>query len=119
MAIFGKPIIDITSDDLQDLLAMNAVENVLLEFKREVPSKDETLKKLSSFANSLGGFMVIGAEAGSKDGRITGLPGVDIQQGYKQKVVQWCFEGASPPLVIDVSDPVNVQNGRVCYVLHV
>ena len=55
--------------DLQELLEQKAIENVRLEFKLEIPSKDETLKKLSSFANTFGGFMVIGAKAPSKDAR--------------------------------------------------
>ncbi len=59
------------------------VENVRLEFKREVPGKNETLKKLSSCANTFGGYLVVGAEA-ANDGRITGLPAVELQHGYKQ-----------------------------------
>ena len=94
--------------------------NARLEFKLEVPSKEETLKKLSSFANTFGGFMVVGAKAKSTDGRLEDLPGVDAQDGYKQKVVQWSFDGASPPLVVEVSDPIPVPagNGRVCYVIY-
>jgi hypothetical protein len=95
------------------------VENVRLEFKREVPDKDDTLKKLSSFANTFGGFMVIGAQASSANGRIEDLPGVEVESGYKQKIVQWSFDGASPPLTVEVSDPIPVpsNNRRVCYVI--
>ena len=48
--------------------------------------------------------MVIGARADSKDGRIQELTGVNAENGYKQKIVQWCFDGASPPLAVEVSD---------------
>jgi len=41
---------------------------VRLEFKSEVPTKDEVLKKLSSFANTFGGYLVIGAKANGADG---------------------------------------------------
>jgi predicted HTH transcriptional regulator len=120
MSIFTKPLSQFNADDLQELLQERAVENARLEFKREVPDKDETLKKLSSFANTFGGFMVVGASARSNDGRIEGLPGVDEQAGYKQKVVDWCFSGASPPLTVEVSDPIPVPaaNGKICYVIH-
>lgn len=40
-----------------------AVENVRLEFKRDVPGRDETLKKLSSFAKTFGGQVILGAKA--------------------------------------------------------
>lgn len=121
MSIFSKPLSRLEPADLLDLLQDRAVENARLEFKSEVPNKDETLKKLSSFANTFGGFMVIGAKANSADGRIEELPGVDAQDGYKQKVVDWCFGGASPPLSVEVSDPIPApsEGGKVCYIVRV
>src|SRR5437660_1768277 len=120
MSIFTKPLSKLEPADLQELLQEAAVENIRLEFKANAPSKDETLKKLSSFANSFGGFMVIGAKANSADGRIEDLPGVDEQAGYKQKVVQWCFDGASPPLTVQVSDAIPAPTGveKWCYVIY-
>ena len=120
MSIYTTPLSQLGTDDLQELLTDGAVENARLEFKLEAPNKDDTLKKLSSFANTFGGFMVIGASAKSADGRIEGLPGVDPVAGYKQKIMQWSFDGASPPLTVDVSDaiPVPAGDGKVCYVIY-
>jgi hypothetical protein len=120
VSIFTKRVSQIGSQDLQELLTEQAVENIRLEFKREVPEKDEILKKLSAFANSYGGYIVIGVEAPSTDGRIAGLPGVDPRRGYKQTLVQWCFGGVAPPLEVEVSDPIPTPsgNGKVCYVLY-
>jgi hypothetical protein len=119
MSIFTRAVSEIGTADLQELLQDGAVENARLEFKAQVPTNDETLKKLSSFANTFGGFMVVGASASSSDGRIDGLPGVDIESGYKQKLVDWCFSAVSPPLVVEVSDPIPVPpgGGKVCYVI--
>jgi hypothetical protein len=121
MSVFAKPVSQIVSEDLQDLLATEAVENVRLEFKRDVPSKVETLKKISSFANTYGGLMIVGAEADGADGRLIGLPGVDLQSGYKQTVMQWCFAGAAPPMCCEVSDPIPTPSGnsKVCYAVSV
>jgi hypothetical protein len=121
MSIFSKALSALTMEDLQALLDDRAVENLRLEFKREVASKDETLKKLSAFANTLGGLMVVGAAAQSTDGRITGLPGVDSQPNYKQTLVQWCFAGASPPIDVEVSDPIPspADASKVCDVISV
>lgn len=55
MSIFTKPLSQLTTADLQELLDDGAIENVRLEFKSDVPNKDETLKKLSAFANTFGG----------------------------------------------------------------
>jgi hypothetical protein len=45
---------------------------------------------------------------------------VELQDGYKQKVVQWSFDGASPPLSVEVSDPIPAPGvtGRFCYVIY-
>jgi predicted HTH transcriptional regulator len=83
MSIFAKSISQLTVDDLNELLQDGAVENARLEFKLEVPTKDEALKELSSFANTYGGYVVIGAAAASSDGRLRALPGVDLQSGFK------------------------------------
>jgi len=119
MSIYAKPVSQITVVDLKELLEHGDVENLRLEFKSEVPNRDETLKKLSSFANTYGGTMVVGAKARSADGRIESLPGVEPQSGYKQKVIDWCFAGATPPVTVEVSDPISVENGKVCYLIRV
>jgi hypothetical protein len=119
MSFFTKPLSELITADIQSLLDQAAVENVRLEFKREVPGRDETLKKVSSFANTFGGSIVVGARADSADGRLLELSGVDAEDGFKQKIVQWCFDGASPPLMVEVSDPIEAPGGnrKVCYVI--
>lgn len=120
MSIFAKPVSELEPDDLQQLVLSNAVENIRLEFKSRVLDKDETLKKISSFANSFGGFLVIGAAANSDNGRIESLPGVDEQPGFKQKIVQWCFDAVTPPVLAEVSDPIPVStSGKFIYVIYI
>lgn len=121
MSIFSKPLSQIQYADLEELMQEKAVENVRLEFKVEIPNKDETLKKLSSFANTLGGYVIVGAQANSADGRLQGLPGVNPESGYKQKIVQWCFDAVSPPLTVEVSDPIpsSTDGSKVFYVIFV
>jgi predicted HTH transcriptional regulator len=120
MSIYATPISHLKTSDLAELLQEQAVENTRLEFKSEVPNKDETLKKLTSFANTFGGYVVVGAAAHSKDGRIENLRGVDEVSGYKQKIVDWCYKECSPPVTVDVSGPIPTpSNGKVCYVISV
>lgn len=121
MSIYDKPVDRLTPADLEELLTAGAVENVRLEFKRELPGPEETLKKLSSFANTYGGYLVVGAEAASADGRLVALPGVDPQANYKQTVIQRCTQGVTPLIQPFVSDgiPAPGDTGKVCYVVHV
>ena len=105
MSIFSKSIDVINTEDINELLNDNSVENVRLEFKLQEPSKDELVKKLSSFANTYGGWLIVGAQASGFDGRLNALPGVNKIPGYKQKVVQWCFDNISPPIEVAISIP--------------
>jgi hypothetical protein len=121
MSIYTKPISQLTTPDLDELLQANAVENIRLEFKLTDPAKDETLKKLSSFANTFGGLVVVGALANSADGRLQVLPGIDPIPGYKQRIIQWSFDEVYPPLIVEVSDPISIpgSTGKVCYVISI
>ena len=120
MSIYSKPLSQLSTGDLQELLDNKAVENVRLEFKREDPDKDEMMKKLSSFANTFGGYLVVGAKAKSADGRIEELSGIGAVPGYKQRVVQWSFDAVTPPLTVEVSEaiPVAADTGKVAYVVY-
>lgn len=120
MSVFSTPVAHVTTDELRELLTERAAENVRLEFKRDIPDKDEMLKKLSSFANTYGGLLIIGASAQSKDGRITDLTGVDAHPNLKQTIVQWCVAGINPPLTPEVSDPIPAPAGdKYCYVVSI
>lgn len=117
MPFYTIPVSKLREADLQELLTDCAVENVRLEFKSEIPKEEQTLKKLSSFANTYGGLMLIGAE--EKDGKITNLCGVDEEPGYKQRIANWSFIKFNPPLAAEVSEPIQLTNGKVCYVISV
>jgi predicted HTH transcriptional regulator len=118
--MFFKSVTSITTDDLQNLLDEEAVENVRLEFKQGIPSKNEMLRKLSSFANTFDGYLVIGVEEDGTSGTISSIPGVDIESGFKQKIISWCFEGISAPLYAEVSEPIPSPQdpNKVCYVIY-
>ena len=120
VSIYTKPIARLEPSDVEELLSDRAAENVRLEFKSKAPEKDELLKKLSSFANTYGGFLVIGVKASSADGRIEEISGIDEQPGYKQKLVQWCFDAVNPPLTVEVSDPIPIASTtkQFCYVIY-
>lgn len=121
MPFFSKDISDITTNDLAELLADDQVENVILEFKSQPPGPRETLKKLSGFANTFGGYLIVGASASSSDGRLTDYPGVDPQPNYRQTIIQRCYEGVRPPFDVVVSDAIPTPGNadKFCYVIYV
>jgi predicted HTH transcriptional regulator len=73
----NKPIDAITEDDLNDLLEQKVTETKNLEYKEVLhfhtnEVKDEFRKDVTSFANSIGGDIVIGMREDPKE---TGVPG--------------------------------------------
>ena len=121
MPFFSKDITDLTTDDLAELLTDNVVESVRLEFKSQPPGPDDTLKKLSGFANTFGGYLIVGASASSDDGRLRAYPGVNPQSNYRQTIIQRCYEGVWPPIEVFVSGDIPAPNdaNKVCYVIYV
>ncbi len=81
MSIYDKSTDQVSTADLEELLADSAVENLRLEFKSQDANKDEALKRITSFANTFGGHMPIGAEQ-DKNGRLVAIPGVDRINRY-------------------------------------
>ncbi len=53
--------------------------------------------------------------------RFAGNRRVDVRQGYKQAIADWAFSGVTPPISVEVSDPIQLstQPSKVCYVLRV
>jgi len=110
MPFFGKSLTDLRWEDLQELLQEGAEETVRLEFKEQVPDRDEAVKKISGLANTFGGYMIVGAR--EKDGKLVELPGVPEVPRFDQTLVQWCFEQLYPPLTPLVSHPIPVDGAK-------
>lgn len=84
--LLGKNFDDISIATIRMLVDAGATETVHLDFKRETygnsdSDKKEFLKDISSFANTLGGHLVIGI--GEEDGAasaLTPISGLDVDQ---------------------------------------
>lgn len=120
MSIYDTSTDQLSTADLPELLTDSAVENLRLEFKSQDVDKDEALKKITSFANTFGGYILIGAEA-DKNGRLVALPGVERINGFKQRMIDWAYRRAFPPVLLFISDPIpSPQDAtKVCYVVFV
>lgn len=61
-AFFDKNLIDIAADDVQNFISRRIEENQNLDYKdiRKYDDADDLSKHISSFANSLGGLLILG-----------------------------------------------------------
>src|SRR5579864_1155916 len=95
MAIFDKSVSAIDNADLQTLIG--APESSILEYKQAVHTWDDVVKELVAFANTFGGYLVLGAQD-DKTGRLAALPGIDPVAGFQQKITDLCLTGVVPAL---------------------
>lgn len=80
MRLIGKPLSQITLEDLRALVEDQVAESPILEYKETLPGtsdgdRKEFLADVSSFANASGGVIVYGIrEKRDENGKPTGLP---------------------------------------------
>lgn len=119
MPFYSKAISDLEWSDVLELKKERAQETVRLEFKSEIPSNNEFLKKICSFANTFGGYIIIGVT--EENSYLSGLPGVDTQPNLAQRLAQICFEQIYPPITPHLSQPLEVPEspGHSVYVVFV
>lgn len=124
MSIYNKPILAIDSIDLQELLEESAREGLRLEFKEQQVNRDKTLKEITGFANTYGGYLIIGAKENPNTRQVESFPGLDQSENsvksFAQTITQWCTEGVYPPLQPFISNPIASPDNpeRVCFVIY-
>lgn len=119
MSFYTKPVKALTFIDVRELLDSQAQEGIRLEFKSDHVGQDEHLKKVCSFANTLGGRIVYGV---AQDGasRAVDIPGVVEDTAFETRLTDWCAHYLHEPLVPEVSAAIPVPgSNKVVYVVHV
>lgn len=119
---FTTPIKALTLAEVQPLFNERVAENIRLEYKREVPPtdakfKEELAKALSSFANTYGGYFVVGISTDAA-GNPTAMDGVPTVASYQQRVSSTGYQEVYPPLLPVVSNPIALPSGNVIYVVY-
>src|SRR5947209_5820623 len=118
---FSTPVRSLTLAEVQPIHDNRVPENIRLEYKSQIPVTDSALKEemakvLSSFANTYGGYVVIGVSTDAA-GNPVAMDGVPSVAGYQQKVSSVGYQEVYPPLLPVVSNPIPLPNGNVIYVV--
>lgn len=87
--MIDKPLLQITHEDIERLVAERFPEGKTLDYKRDTygnkdEDKKELLKDVSSLANTQGGDILIGVD--EDKGLPTGIPGVTVSDIDKEKL---------------------------------
>lgn len=119
--MFNKPLSKVTLDDVKDLVeSRKEKEGQHLDYKRELSGADkdkkEFLKDVTAFANSSGGYLIIGAD--EKTTKVCGTPDMI----GNQKIEEWI----SNVLTTNVDQKVRyemqllpLETGKTVIVIHI
>jgi hypothetical protein len=124
LTLAGQALVNITADDLQNLVDMEVGESRVIEYKLQLPeaSPDGAIKflaQVSSFANTGGGDIVFGIEA--DDGipvAVQGLPNANIDQEIL-RLTQILQASVKPRLLGVEMRPVSTHAGPSCLVVRI
>jgi predicted HTH transcriptional regulator len=75
---FEKALDDVIASGLQGLIDREVAEGLYVEYKQEFPKNDKIGQSLASFANSYGGWYIVGVEADKQRNTASKVTGIDL-----------------------------------------
>ena len=108
--MFTKPENEIEFSDIEDF-CREFGEGVRVEYKQQMIK--DIPKIVSSFANTLGGIFIIGAEADKRTNKVIAIDGIPNSGGLEEQILQSALTGIYPavmPEVIILDVPTNPNN---------
>jgi hypothetical protein len=96
---FGKSLPSIIYTDIERLLNNCIPESKYLEYKQDMPNKIGLQKEILGFANSAGGYLVVGIKAKKPENVPQEIVGVTKEDNIKEKVVARIRDNSTPPFI--------------------
>jgi hypothetical protein len=98
----GKPIQELAEADIRTLIEREVGESRILDYKREMYSNSDADKRdlacdISAFANSNGGFLIVGIECDEENNKPVEVVGVD-NNGLEARIESVCLDRIDEPL---------------------
>ncbi|MBN1845337.1 MAG: ATP-binding protein [Sedimentisphaerales bacterium] len=123
-SLFNKPLSEVTLDDIESLAENKVPESRTLDYKRDLygendAGKREFLIDVSAFANTLGGYLLIGIE--ESDGipkHITGIE-IDNTDQHRLKFENLLRTGVDPPIRGIDFHAVKVDSSRTLLIIEI
>lgn len=106
--MINKKIEEITLDDIQLLIDNSVCESKTLEYKRDLnidndANKKEFLADISSFANSIGGDIIIGLEEDSQDKIPINICGISYQnEDFLVRKLESFIRDSIQPIILNI-----------------
>lgn len=110
--MFTKPINEITFEDIENF-CNEWTEGVRVEYKSKVDVQKHIPKTVSAFANTLGGFFLIGVTCDKVKNEVIAIDGIPSKNGIGEQIIQCAYKKIYPAVIpsvaiIDVPNSNNV-----------
>lgn len=98
-SIFGKKLDDVEFSDVVAFCAPQPVESQGLDYKKDLSSLEKVVKTLVSFANTNGGWVIVGVEDDGNDKPKLPVTGMPFSSDLEQKVTNSIVSSVSPIVI--------------------
>lgn len=117
---FERPFEELQHADLDRLKEQGEAESMFFEFKQQNPGARDVAKASASFANSHGGYLLIGVRAEGTENKITDIPGVTRMEGLSDRISDSIVGNLDPvPMFRTKLIPHDTQKDSVTVVVHI
>lgn len=100
--VFLKPLEELEFQDIERLKTDKICESQILDYKRKLLTDNKLLKQVSAFANTQGGFLIIGVKETGKGGYPKEISGIDKNEVNKERMEQIILGNIQPRLDVKI-----------------
>jgi Putative DNA-binding domain len=120
--MFATPTDALTFDDVQNFCRARPREGVTLDYKVDFPKRLD--KTIAAFANTYGGYILIGVDETATGEPVLPIAGVPLVGGLRERVVATALDAILPPVnpevkVVEFKSPGATSPDRAVVVVRV
>ncbi len=118
--LFNKPVHELTFEDVVEFCKRGLPENKQLDYKYMLPKNHEKFAKtIASFANALGGTIIIGVQDDKNDKPAPPFLGIPYHEKVRNSIEDIIKTNIDPVVFVDVNTCINKRGDRMFVVIDI
>lgn len=118
--LFNKPFHDVTFNDVADFCRRQLPEGKQLDYKYMLPKNYEKFAKtIASFANAMGGVIIIGVQDDKNDKPLPPFNGIPYHEKMRNSIEDIIQTHIDPVVFVDINICVNKTHDRMFVLINI